>query len=76
MGVHKPRPLARFGLATWAIGRHSSTSGDGIGSTAATVKQGHKARHANLKLAFDGPSAGSGEVELKNCRLYFEFAKR
>ncbi len=76
LGAHKPRPLARFGLATWAVGRHSSTSGDGLGGAGATVKQGHKSRHATLKLAFDGPRAGSGEVELKDCRLYFEFAKR
>ena len=75
-GAHKPRPLPRFGLATWAVGRHSSTSGDGLGGSVVTVKQGHKTRHATLKLAFDGPRAGTGEVESKNCRLYFEFAKR
>ena len=75
-GAHKPRPLARFGLATWAVGRHSKAGGDGLGGTAVTVKQGHKTRHATLKLAFDGPRAGTGEVESKNCRLYFEFAKR
>jgi hypothetical protein len=76
LGAHKPRLLARFGLATWAVGRHSTAAGDGLGGTAATVKQGHKTRHATLKLAFDGPRAGTGEVESKNCRLYFEFAKR
>jgi len=76
LGAHKPRPIARLGLATWAVGRHSAGSGDGIAGAGATVKQGHKSHHATLKLAFDGPRAGSGEVELKNCRLYFEFVKR
>ena len=76
LGAHKPQPLARFGLATWTVGRHSAASGDGLAGTAANVKQGHKSRHATLKLAFDGPRTGTGEVELKNCRLYFEFTKR
>ncbi len=75
-GTHKPRPISRSGLATWAVGRHGAAAGDGLAGTAATVKQGHKSRHATLKLAFDGPSSGSGEVELKDCRLYFEFARR
>ncbi len=75
-GAHKPRPFPRFGLATWAVGRHSKAGGDGLRGTAVTVKQGRKKRHASLKLAFDGPRTGTGEVESKNCRLYFEFAKR
>ena len=41
-----------------------------------TVLRGHKRRHGSLELEFSGPTAGSGELTLKSCRIYFEVRRR
>jgi hypothetical protein len=75
LGAHEPRAIARL-LSTWTVGRPGAAAGDGISGLGVTAKRGRKSLHATLKLSFAGPRAGTGELELKNCRLYFDFAER
>jgi hypothetical protein len=76
LGAQRPSRVTRAGLATWAVGRRSARSADGVAGVGITVLRGHKRLHGSLKLLFSGPGSGTGEVELKNCRLYFLVRKR
>jgi hypothetical protein len=75
-GARRPSRVSRAGLATWAVGRHSAGSANGLAGVGVTVQQGHKRRHGKLELTFSGPHAGEGELELKDCRLYFLMQRR
>ena len=75
-GAGRPSRLAVSGLATWAIGKRSRTVAGGLTGARVAVRQGHKPRRGDLKLVFDGPRAGTGEVEWNGCRLYFEMHRR
>ncbi|MGH2974590.1 MAG: hypothetical protein ACRDLL_06960 [Solirubrobacterales bacterium] len=76
LGAQHPSRVSRIGLATWAVARHSARSATGLTGVPVTVLRGHKRRHGTLELLFDGPRAGTGELELRGCRLYFPVRRR
>jgi hypothetical protein len=76
LGARRPSRISHLGLAAWAIGHRSPARADGVRGVRVVIRRGHKRRHGSLKLEFSGPGAGSGELTLKSCRLYFELHRR
>jgi hypothetical protein len=62
----------RAGLVSWVVGRRSARTADGVTAIRVTVRIGRKRVRGQLKLLFDGPRTGTGELTMPGCRMFFK----